>query len=65
MTVAWLDQVKATNPTKPWFVYFSTGEIHGPHQVPKTYRDKYKGQFDAGWDTTTSRPSRSRGASST
>lgn len=49
-TLAWLDQVKATNPTKPWFVYFSTGAIHAPHQVPKAYRDKYKGKFDAGWD---------------
>jgi arylsulfatase len=49
-TVAWLDQVKATNPQKPWFVYFSTGAIHGPHHTPKAHREKYKGKFDAGWD---------------
>jgi arylsulfatase len=50
-TIAWLEQVKATNPQKPWFVYFSTGAIHGPHHTPKAHRDKYKGKFDAGWDT--------------
>ena len=42
--------VKATNPAKPWFMYFSTGAIHGPHHTPKAYREKYKGKFDAGWD---------------
>jgi arylsulfatase len=49
--IAWLNQVNATNPKKPWFMYFSTGGIHGPHHTPKTYREKYKGRFDAGWDT--------------
>jgi arylsulfatase len=47
---SWLNQVNATNPKKPWFMYFSTGAIHGPHHTPKAYREKYKGKFDAGWD---------------
>jgi arylsulfatase A-like enzyme len=47
----WLNRVKATNPHKPWFMYFSTGAIHGPHHTPKAYREKYQGRFDAGWDT--------------
>ena len=49
--IAWLNQVHATNPNKPWFMYFSTGAIHGPHHTPKAYREKYQGKFDAGWDT--------------
>ena len=49
-TIGWVNQVKATNPQKPWFVYFSTGAIHGPHHTPKPYREKYRGKFDAGWD---------------
>jgi arylsulfatase len=49
--IAWLNQVHATNPNKPWFMYFSTGGIHGPHHTPKAYREKYQGKFDAGWDT--------------
>ena len=24
--------------------------VHGPHQVPKEWADKYKGKFDDGWD---------------
>ena len=48
--IGWMNQVNATNPKKPWFMYFSTGAIHGPHHTPKAYREKYKGKFDAGWD---------------
>jgi arylsulfatase len=48
--IAWINSVNATDPKKPWFVYFSTGGIHAPHHAPKAYRDKYKGKFDAGWD---------------
>ena len=48
--IGWMNQVNATNPDKPWFMYFSTGGIHGPHHAPKAYRDKYKGKFAAGWD---------------
>jgi arylsulfatase A-like enzyme len=40
--IAWLNQVHATNPNKPWFMYFSTGAIHGPHHTPKPYREKYQ-----------------------
>jgi arylsulfatase A-like enzyme len=48
--IGWLNQVNATNPKKPWFVYFSTGALHAPHHTPKPYIEKYKGKFDAGWD---------------
>jgi arylsulfatase len=48
--IGWLNRVNATNPTKPWFVYFSTGAIHAPHHAPEAHREKYRGKFDAGWD---------------
>jgi arylsulfatase len=48
--IAWTNNVRAANPTKPWFVYFSTGAVHAPHQVPKEWREKFAGQFDHGWD---------------
>ena len=35
---------------KPFFVYFAPGATHAPHQVPPEWSDKYKGQFDDGWD---------------
>ena len=37
-------------PDKPFFMYFAPGATHAPHHVPKEWADKYKGQFDDGWD---------------
>ena len=43
-------QVRAQDQTKPWFIYYSTGCAHAPHQVPAEWSDKYRGKFDQGWD---------------
>ncbi|MCJ7796196.1 MAG: arylsulfatase, partial [Thermoleophilia bacterium] len=48
--VGWIRDQKAQAPDKPFFAYFATGASHAPHHVPKEWRDKYKGKFDAGWD---------------
>jgi len=37
-------------PDKPFFLYFCPGAMHAPHHVPRVWADKYKGQFDDGWD---------------
>ncbi len=37
-------------PDKPFFVYFAPGATHAPHHVPKAYIDRYKGEFNQGWD---------------
>ena len=31
-------------------MYFAPGAAHVPLQVPLEWADKYKGQFDSGWD---------------
>ena len=49
--VEWLHGVRAQDAEKPWFMYYSTGCAHSPHHVAKEWADKYKGQFDDGWDT--------------
>ncbi|MEJ2661394.1 MAG: sulfatase-like hydrolase/transferase, partial [Desulfobacteraceae bacterium] len=41
---------RALNPDRPLFLYFAPGAVHGPHQVPKQWADKYKGRFDKGWE---------------
>jgi arylsulfatase len=41
---------KASNPTKPWFMWFCPGANHAPHHSPKEYVDKYKGKFDDGYE---------------
>jgi arylsulfatase len=46
----WIRQQKALMPDKPFFVYFAPGATHAPHHVPKEWADRYRGQFDDGWD---------------
>ena len=41
---------KASNPSKPWFMWLCPGANHAPHHAPKEYVDKYRGQFDAGYE---------------
>ena len=48
--VRWLHQVRAQDQEKPWFMYYSTGCAHAPHQVAVEWSEKYRGKFDQGWD---------------
>jgi len=48
--IHWLRTHKAIQPDKPFYMYWATGAIHGPHQVHKEWADKYIGKFDDGWD---------------
>ena len=48
--VRWLHQVRAQDQEKPWFIYYSTGCSHAPHQVAVEWSAKYRGRFDRGWD---------------
>ncbi len=40
----------ATNPSKPWYMWFNPGANHAPHHAPQDYIAKYKGKFDDGYD---------------
>lgn len=48
--MGWLQQHKALAPDKPFFMYWASGAIHGPHHIMKEWADKYAGKFDDGWD---------------
>jgi arylsulfatase len=48
--IGWMRKHRAFAPDKPFFMYWAPGAGHGPHHVAKAWADKYKGQFDAGWD---------------
>jgi arylsulfatase len=41
---------KASNPSRPWFMWFCPGANHAPHHAPKDYIEKYKGKFDDGYE---------------
>jgi arylsulfatase A-like enzyme len=48
--IKWIRQQKALMGDKPFFAYFAPGATHAPHHVTAEWADKYKGQFDDGWD---------------
>ena len=48
--ISYIAKEKKANPDKPFFLYYAPAAVHAPHQVPDDWRDKYKGQFDDGWD---------------
>jgi len=48
--IAMLRDQNATNPSKPWYMWFCPGANHAPHHSPREYADKYKGKFDDGYD---------------
>jgi arylsulfatase A-like enzyme len=48
--IGWLHKHKAFQPDKPFYMYWASGAIHGPHHIMKEWADKYKGKFDDGWE---------------
>jgi arylsulfatase A-like enzyme len=48
--INWVKAQQSMTPDRPFFVYYAPGAVHAPHHVPKKWADKYKGQFDEGWD---------------
>jgi len=48
--IQWMKYSKSVAPQKPLLLYFAPGAAHAPHHAPKAWREKFKGQFDAGWD---------------
>jgi arylsulfatase len=48
--ISWIRSEKSLTPDKPFFIYYAAPGTHSPSQVPKQWRDKYKGEFDEGWD---------------
>lgn len=48
--IGWVRRVKSIAPDRPFFLYVAPGATHAPHQAPKEWIAKFKGQFDMGWD---------------
>jgi arylsulfatase A-like enzyme len=45
-----IKDAKAIAPEKPFFLYYAPGACHAPHHAPKDWIDKFKGQFDMGYE---------------
>src|SRR5580692_7709946 len=48
--IEFLGDLRAVDGDQPFFLYFCTGACHSPHQAPRPWIDRYRGQFDDGWD---------------
>ncbi|HXB76489.1 MAG TPA: arylsulfatase [Bradyrhizobium sp.] len=48
--IAWMQKEKVIDPDRPFFLYVAPAATHSPHHAPKEWIDRFKGQFDMGWD---------------
>jgi arylsulfatase A-like enzyme len=48
--IKYLNQINASAPDQPFFLYYATGGSHSPHQPKKEWIEKFKGKFDKGWN---------------
>ena len=45
-----IKDAKVVAPEKPFFLYYAPGACHAPHHAPKEWIEKFKGQFDMGYE---------------
>jgi arylsulfatase A-like enzyme len=48
--ITYIYRQKSVTLDRTFFIYYAPGATHAPHHVPKAWIDKFKGQFDQGWD---------------
>lgn len=49
-SIAYLNDLRAASPDRPFLLWFAPGACHAPHHAPRDYIDAYRGKFDRGWD---------------
>lgn len=42
--------LRAVDRSKPFFLYYTPGAVHAPHQTKAEDRERYRGQYAQGWD---------------
>lgn len=48
--LAMIRSVSASDPSKPFFLYFAHGAVHAPLHAPRENIDRHRGAYAAGWD---------------
>lgn len=49
-----IDYIDEADTGQPFFGYLAFQAVHIPVQAPRAFSDRYRGQFDAGWETVRS-----------
>ncbi|QTG81757.1 arylsulfatase [Arthrobacter crystallopoietes] len=45
-----VSELRASDPSKPFFLYFAHTAVHGPLQAKAEDVEKYRGRYESGWD---------------
>ena len=45
-----IKDLRAVDRSKPFFLYYTPGAVHAPHQTKPEDRERYRGQYAQGWD---------------
>jgi len=48
--IAYLRELRLSHPDRPFLLWYATAAPHAPHQAPPEWIDRFRGQFDDGWD---------------
>jgi arylsulfatase len=48
--IHWLQVQHTVRPDHPFFAYYASGATHSPHMAPREWVERFRGQFDQGWD---------------
>ncbi len=48
--IGFIQDLRAVESDRPFFLYFCPGACHSPHQPPRRWANRYRGAFDQGWD---------------
>ena len=48
--IEFIQDAQAIAPDKPFFLYFCPRAAHAPHHIFKEWADRYRGQFDMGYE---------------
>jgi arylsulfatase A-like enzyme len=48
--INWITGHKSIKADLPFMMLWASGSMHSPHHAPDSHIDRYKGQFDMGWD---------------
>jgi arylsulfatase len=45
-----IKDAKVIAPDKPFFLYYAPGACHAPHHAPREWAERFRGQFDMGYE---------------
>lgn len=48
--IAWIAELQASAPDRPFLLYVAYNTPHKPHQAPERDIEKYRGRYAGGWD---------------